>query len=68
MASVTWHYLPPNLFRLMLLGAISQADAAEIWDYELTTPEGGYSELPKRLWPAAQAIFLLEWTPDGEAN
>jgi hypothetical protein len=55
---LTYLELPEWLYRPLMGGAISQAEAAEIWDYWLLTPDGETRELPPNLHPAAQRLDL----------
>lgn len=58
--SLTYTELPDNLRDAMLAGAISLAEAAEIWDLALMTPEDEGGDLPESLWPAAERLHLFE--------
>ena len=56
--SLTWQFLPPRLLQALRLGAISQVEAAELWDLALMEP-GPEVYLPQRLVPAWQRMHLL---------
>ncbi len=56
--SLTWQYLPDNLLEPLMVGAISLAEASELWDLMLQTPLGEWVQIPRRLHPAAHRIGL----------
>ena len=56
--SLTWKELPDWLLKPLMDGAVTLAEASEVWDYWLLTPEGEIRELPPHLHPAAQRMEL----------
>ena len=63
MPSLTWQYLPEWLQAPLLLGVLSLAEAAELWDHSLVGAELEWCPLPTHLFPAAERLFLLECEP-----
>ena len=65
MHSLTYSLLPQWLMEPLLQGAISQPEAAEIWDNYLLTPEGEFQTLPSHLNSAAERLHLwaMELSP-----
>jgi hypothetical protein len=56
--SLTWQFLPQWLLYPVMQGAISLAEASELWDLTLTQCEPA-DELPTHLHPAFDRIELL---------
>ena len=61
--SLTYQELPRWLQEAALNNVLTLAEAAEMWDEYLLTPDGEYRELSKHLWPAAQRLHLWEAQP-----
>ena len=57
--SLTYSQLPPLLLEALLAKAISLAEAAELWDNWLLTPDGENREIPRHLWPAVERYHLF---------
>ena len=54
--NLTYTNLPPWLLWPMLEGAISQQEAADLWDQWLLTPPEAVRPLPQHLHPAAERL------------
>ena len=57
-SSLTWQSLPPMFLEPVLLGRVSLAQASELWDRYLLTPDGQAVEIPDRLMEAAEVIWM----------
>ena len=57
--SATWQVLPNNLLQLVLARECSLAEASELLDLWLMTPDGGTLELPPRLYQLAAKLHLF---------
>lgn len=57
--SLTWQELPEWLQKPLLEGAISLAEASEIWDLTLLSEEEWVS-VPRHLYPAAGRLKLWQ--------
>lgn len=64
--SATWQHLPSHLLWPLLDGALTLAEASELWDLMLVTPPGGATEIPPRLWPALDRLNL--WLQPAEST
>ena len=58
MSSQTWQSLPAHLLEPLLLGAISLAEASELFDLCLLNPNR-FFQPPDHLQPAVKRIHLL---------
>jgi hypothetical protein len=63
MSSLTYLELPKDLLEPLLAGVLSLAEASELFDLLLQTPQGQWVVLPPRLESAALRLELWQWSP-----
>ena len=60
MHSLSYSLLPPWLMEPVMQGNLPLLAALELWDLWLLTPPGQETEIPPHLFPAIEALWLLE--------